>query len=269
MFFGGQLFDVRVWFSALVTFAVFSLAASAVYCLNDELDLESDRLHPEKCRRPLASGTVSVSQARQTMWLCLSGSVCAAFMLGLGRAAVFMPVLLGYLLMNVLYCVWLKQIPVVDVLTVAAGFVLRVVGGGVACGIWLSPWILLMTFVLTVFLALAKRRYEVQLSDKLGRMTRSSVRIYKLPWLDHLLCIQALLIGGLYIAYSLQPAVEERYHSHRVWITAVFVVGGLLRYLWLAARGRSMCPTTMLLHDKVLQLLIAAWLLTFGLIAYQ
>ncbi|MDE6582037.1 MAG: UbiA prenyltransferase family protein, partial [Duncaniella sp.] len=172
LFFGGRLLDSQCWLPVTLAAICFCLCSSAIYCLNDIIDAPADRLDPAKKHRPVASGEVSISAAAVT------GSVMAAA--GIVLSIVFLTagatvILLFYLALNVAYCLKIKNIPLLDVIVVALGFVLRVVIGGVVAGIWISQWIVIMVFLLSLFMALAKRRHEVVIvlnSEKdLGRLS--------------------------------------------------------------------------------------------------
>lgn len=157
LFFGGKVLDWECWRIAIPAFFAFCLMASAVYCLNDVRDVEADRIHPQKCRRPVASGAVSVATATGVMILLIAVSLAIALLL-CGDAGIKVAlVIAGYFVLNVAYCLKLKYYAIVDVFVVAFGFVLRLLCGGVAADIPLSPWIVLMTFLLALFLAFAKR----------------------------------------------------------------------------------------------------------------
>lgn len=165
LFFGGQLLNLLCWEQAILTFLAFSLMASAIYCLNDLRDIEADRKHPRKRHRPLASGKLTPNHAIILMiLLTLSSLVISLFLLGTAAIRVT-AIILSYLLLNIAYCYKLKRYAIIDVFIISFGFVLRLVAGGIACDIWLSPWIVLMTFLLALFLAFAKRRDNVVLYE--------------------------------------------------------------------------------------------------------
>lgn len=269
MFFGGRLLDIHCWFEAIVAALAFSFAASAVYCLNDIKDIEADRLHPKKCKRPLASGNISVAQG-----VCLLvASVIVSFavaIFGGGLTGGPLALLLAlYIAINVAYCYKLKQYAIIDVFIVAIGFVMRVVAGGVACDIWLSPWIVSMTFLLALFLAFAKRRDDVVLYQSGVPVTRSNTLRYNLDFLNQTLGILASITMVCYIIYTVQPDVVARMGSQYVYISAVFVLAGILRYLQLAiVDARSGSPTKVLVRDRFIQLCIFCWLSTFLIVIY-
>lgn len=267
MFFGGRLTDVGCWMQSFVTFVAFSLMASAVYCLNDIRDVEADRAHPVKCRRPLASGTVSVPVAYVLMALlvCVSLALCVVSGIGWMAAAV----LALYWLLNVAYCLKLKSYAIIDVFIVASGFVLRLVAGGLACGIWLSPWIVSLTFLLALFLAFAKRRDDVIRYEADGRVTRKNVTRYNRAFLDQVLGLIGAILIVCYIMYTVSPDVEARLGSRYVYVTSVFVLAGILRYLQLTLVDmRSGSPTALLYRDRFIQSCVACWIMVFMFILY-
>lgn len=173
MFFSGRLFDTHIWLVSLYAFISCSLASSSVYCLNDIIDASADRLHPIKRHRPIAAGRIKTIEALIIMvFLFLSSIVISYFTIGWEVAIL----ILSYMLLNIAYCLKLKQISIIDVFIVAFGFVLRVIIGGVATDITLSPWIILMTFLLTLFLAFAKRRDDVLIYDKDSTLGYGNIR---------------------------------------------------------------------------------------------
>lgn len=266
VFFGGRLFDATCWLHTIPVFIAFCIMASAIYCMNDARDADDDRRHPVKCRRPVASGAISVSQAYMLMLMLATGSFATAWIFSTETVAW---ILLAYLAINTAYSAGLKHIAIADVFIVATGFVLRVAAGGVACGIWLSPWIMCMTFLLALFLAFAKRRDDVVLHDSCGITARRSIAGYNTAFMNQTLGILATITMVCYIMYSLSPEVMQRLSSEHVYITSVFVLAALLRYLQIAlVEKRSGSPTAILLHDRFIQGCIAIWLATFALIIY-
>lgn len=267
VFFGGRFLDATYWLRAMPVFIAFCLMASAIYSLNDVRDIDDDRRHPVKCRRPVASGAISVTQAYILMILLATGSFAIAWIFASTDAVAW--ILLAYLALNVAYSAGLKHIAIADVFIIATGFVLRVAAGGVACGIWLSPWIICMTFLLTLFLAFAKRRDDVVLHDSCGIIARKSIAGYNTAFMNQTLGILATITMVCYIMYSLSPEVMQRLGSEYVYITSVFVLAGLLRYLQIAlVEKRSGSPTAILLRDRFIQGCIVIWLATFALIIY-
>lgn len=168
VFFGGGLLNTTDAIAAALAFMSFSLAASAIYCLNDIIDVEADRAHPVKCHRPIASGAISIPQAYTMMAVSMALSVMLMFLLPEGQWKTIC-VIAAYFVLNVAYCLRLKQYAIIDVCIIASGFVLRILAGGYATGVQLSKWIVLMTFLLTLFLAFAKRRDDVLKMNETGR----------------------------------------------------------------------------------------------------
>lgn len=268
LFFGGSLLDPHDIAAALIAVMAFSFMASAIYCLNDIVDVEDDRRHPVKCRRPIASGQVSVAAAYTMMAVMVALSFASASLLGGG--AVGVAAVTGvYLVLNVAYCLWLKRFAILDVCTIAAGFVLRLFAGGLAIGTELSDWIVLMTFLLTLFLSLAKRRDDVLRMNETGRAPRRNTIRYNLEFINQAITITAAVTIVCYVMYTVSPEVVRRTGTHYLYLTTVFVITGVLRYLQLTlVDNRSGDPTRLLLSDRVLQAVVALWGLAFLLIIY-
>lgn len=268
LFFGGSLTDVSDILASLLAFLAFSFTASSIYCLNDIVDVEADRQHPVKCHRPIASGEVTVAQGHLLMGImAVLGFACAS-LLGDGATWVFI-VLAAYMVLNIAYCLWLKQFAIVDVCIIAMGFVLRLLVGGEATGIALSNWIVLMTFLLTLFLSLAKRRDDVVRMNETGKAPRKNTTRYNLPFINQSITITATVTIVCYIMYTVSPEVEARIGTRHLYLTTVFVILGILRYMQLTlVDNRSGDPTKAMLRDRFLQAVVALWLLAFLLIIY-
>ncbi|MBO4871758.1 MAG: UbiA prenyltransferase family protein [Muribaculaceae bacterium] len=266
LFFDKKLTDTHVLALTLVCAIAFSLAASAVYCLNDILDREADALHPVKRMRPIASGAVSVG----TAW-CIA-AVCA--LLAIGLTAWLLPIhllwlLIGYMALNVLYSCWLKHVGLVDVLIVASFYVMRVVGGAMAGDIMASQWIVVMTFLLALFLVLGKRRDDVILQVESGKVVRRGAANYNLEFINMALTMVATITIVAYMIYTMSDDVARRFNSHYTYCTTVFVLAGILRYMQLTVvNERSGSPTQVLMRDHFIQCCLAAWIVTFLIIIY-
>lgn len=268
VFFDRRIFDTDVLGATLAAFFGFSLVSGAVYCFNDLHDREEDRLHPVKCRRPVASGRVSVAEGLILMVVLLVAGMLVAYRWGGTHAGYLCGVLAGYFFLNLFYTFGLKRFALLDVLIIAVGFVLRLLAGGIASGIRLSGWIVVMTFLLSLFLILAKRRDDVVLAAK-GITVRKSVRYYNLDFLNSVLSVLSAVILSAYLMYTLSPEVMEQYGCDYLYLTAVFVVAGILRYLQLTlVFHKSGNPVDILLKDRFTQVCVAGWLLSFGLIIY-
>lgn len=270
MFFGGSLLDPSDIRASVVTFFAFSFIASSVYCFNDIIDVEADRRHPVKCKRPIASGAISVRSAwalMALMFLLSVGMVCLldtyTHVINVGL------VILIYYILNILYCSKLKQYAIVDVCIIAFGFVLRVLAGGFATDIALSKWLVLMTFLLTLFLSFAKRRDDVLRMNETGEPPRKNTIRYNLTFINQAITITASVTLVCYIMYTVSPEVVNRFHSDLLYLTSVFVLLGLLRYIQITVVDkRSGDPTKMMLRDRFTQCVVLLWALTFLVLIY-
>lgn len=270
MFFGGSLLDPSDIRASVVTFFAFSFIASSVYCFNDIIDVEADRRHPVKCKRPIASGAISIRSAwalMALMFLLSVGTVCLldtySHVINVGL------VILIYYILNILYCSKLKQYAIVDVCIIAFGFVLRVLAGGFATDIALSKWLVLMTFLLTLFLSFAKRRDDVLRMNETGEPPRKNTIRYNLTFINQAITITASVTLVCYIMYTVSPEVVNRFHSDLLYLTSVFVLLGLLRYIQITVVDkRSGDPTKMMLRDRFTQCVVLLWALTFLVLIY-
>lgn len=269
IFFGGYLFDAAVWVQGIITFAAFSLMASSIYCLNDIKDVDADRLHPRKRLRPIASGQVSVQSAWYIFALLVIVAICIPLFCLKANPIATMLVILTYFLLNIAYCLKLKYIAIVDVFTIAAGFVLRLLAGGLAEQITLSPWIVLMTFLIALFLAFAKRRDDVIMNRRGDKVTRKNTLSYNLPFMNVTLGILASVTIVCYILYTVSPEVNYRFHTRFCYISSIFVIAAILRYLQISIVDESSGnPTKMMTTDRFIQVCAAAWILFFLFVIY-
>lgn len=242
---------------ALSGLLAFTLASAAAYLVNDLADRERDRVHPGKRLRPIASGELPAAPAvAAAALLCLAGLAIALF-LGLP----FLACLLGYLVLQGLYSSLLRRLVVLDVLAIAAGFVLRVVGGAAAIPVPASGWIVLCTLLLALFLALVKRRAEILALGGEAARHRDILASYPVPLLDLLAIATAGATLVAYALYTVAPGTVARFGSARLAFTVPFVIFGLGRYLWLARRrGEGGQPERVLLGDLATQANLAGYL---------
>ena len=272
LFFDRHLLDAGYLVPAIVVFFAFSFVASSIYCFNDVWDAELDRLHPKKCKRPVASGKISPAVAYTIMGVLLVFAfvgVAAFFRADRQAMTGVAAVLASYFVLNILYCVKLKQIALIDVFIISVGFVLRVVVGGIAAGIYISHWIILMTFLLALFLAFAKRRDDVVMYEKTGLVARKNVVRYNVQFINQVISIVATVTMVCYIMYTVSPEVVERYSSNYLYLSAIWVLLGILRYLQLTIVDmKSGSPTNVLLCDRFIHFCIVCWILTFVVIIY-
>jgi 4-hydroxybenzoate polyprenyltransferase len=262
--FSKHLFEADAVARALVACVVFCALSGATYLLNDLVDLERDRVHPLKRLRPLASGELPVPVAR---WACAAlafSGLAAALLLGgwFGLAA------LGYLALNVAYSLALKHAVILDVLSIAIGFVLRAVAGALAIEVVFSDWLLVCTILLALFLALAKRRHElVTLDDAAGH--RGILAEYSPYLLDQMIAVVTASCLTAYAFYTLAPDTIEKYRTSKLSLTIPFVIYGIFRYLYLVhRREQGGSPSDLLLADRPLLLAVGLWALAVVAIVY-
>jgi len=269
MFFAGRLTDIWMWEQCILAFIAFSLASSSLYCFNDIHDRNEDRLHAVKRRRPIASGAITLRQGYLLMGVLVVLAFCVLLLAG-GRNLWYVAGILAfYYLLNIAYSLRLKQISIVDVLIVAFGFVLRLLAGGVATGVNLSQWIVLMTFLLALFLALAKRRDDIWAYERTGVVSRTNIQFYNIPFVNTVLGALGAITVVCYIMYTVSDEVTRRFDNRYVYLTSVFVLAGVIRYLQIVLVGKEDTdPTRVLIRDRFLQICILCWLVSFFFIIY-
>lgn len=265
LFFGGAFLDGTLLLKVFLALIAFSLAASSIYILNDYLDINEDRQHPEKSKRPLAAGKISVRNAFLLQAFLLLGALTLAFWLSSKLGTI-----IGiYVIMNVLYSKWLKHVAILDVNIIAVGFVLRLLAGTAVSLIEPSIWILLITYLLALFLAIAKRRTDVILAQS-GKEVRRNIQGYNLVFIDTMLGILASIVIVSYIFYCIAPENQQRYHSKWLYLSIIFVVNGIFRYLKLALVDQSTySPTLIVLKDRFIQITMICWILLMTYLLYR
>ena len=252
-------FNETTLLNATIAFVLFSVLASAVYILNDYLDIEEDKKHPTKKNRPLASGAILPSTAN-LLFLALSSLV---FLVAFNINVELFTVLLGYFLLNVFYSLKLKHIAIVDIFIIATGFVLRLFAGSLATGTPLSMWIIIITFLLAIFLALAKRRDDVLLSLA-GKETRKNIDGYNLEFVNAAMVLMAGVVIVSYLQYTVSAEVIARIGSDKLFLTTFFVILAIFRYMQVTfVEENSGSPTKVVLKDRFIQVSILLWLISF------
>ncbi len=265
LFFAMKITDTSLLLNAVIAFIAFSLTASAIYTLNDYHDIEEDRQHPKKKDRPLASGDISKSQAIVIM--AVLGIAGFSLMALLSVKAV--GIMAAYVIMNIAYSFYLKHVAILDVVIIAIGFVLRLFIGSAVTDIPLSMWIVVMTFLLALFMALAKRRDDVLIYLNTGKKMRKVIDGYNLQFLDTAMAIMASAVIVSYTIYTTSSEVVARVHSEYLYLTSLFVILGIMRYLQVAfVLKDSGSPTKIVLKDRFIQLTLIGWVLTFAWILY-
>lgn len=255
--FSGRIGDAGAWLESFLAVAAFCAASSATYLVNDLLDREADRQHPTKRNRPIASGELGVGPAIAAAVALVAAAAVVAFALG----GWFPALLGGYLALTLLYSALLKELVFVDVLVVAAGFVLRVVGGAIAIDVPISRWLLLCAYLLALYLALGKRRAELALLGEGAGTHRVVLGHYTLPLVDQAISVVLGATVLAYTLYTLAPETVAKVGSEGLMATVPVVLYGLFRYLYLLHRhelGGS--PTRVLLIDRPLLVCVVVWL---------
>ncbi|SRR5690606_35705391 len=263
LFFTPHVIDVSNAMAVVAGILCFCAVSSSIYILNDYVDREADRQHPKKRYRPLAAGTVAVPHALTLMGLLAAGGLVGAAFLSPG----FLNILGAYAILNVLYCFWLKNLSIIDLIVISAGFVLRVDAGAELVDAPPSVWIVLCTGFLAMFLAIAKRRDDVVTA--LGETHRKSLKGYNRSFLDSALVI---VLGGVLVSYTIYTtdrAVMDSLGTERLYLTVPFVLAGVLRYLQITqVEERSGSPTRIVVTDLFLILTILGWVATFAVLIY-
>ena len=270
LFFSGNITHIDFLYKSIFAFVIFSLTASSIYILNDYKDIESDKKHPEKCNRPLASGAVSKSTAI-SIFLGLLLVIIMLITFGQeyfqSKLLKFSIIIASYFFMNIAYTIKLKHVAIVDIFIIAIGFVLRVLAGGYATGIITSRWAILLTFVLALVLAVGKRRGELINSEISGK-TRKALDGYNVQFADIVLSVAITLAIICYLMFTLTPEVQARFGS-KVFYTVLFVVFAFFRYLQQTlVYNNTESPTKIVYKDRYVQVTLLLWLTAFLLLIY-
>lgn len=266
IFFGKALTDYHSVLLTFFAFISFCFISSTTYVINDVKDIRNDRLHPVKRHRPLASGAVEIREAFWIALILFTGAMAIAIA-KLPSPCTY--ILIGYLLLNIAYSQGLKHIAILDIVCIAIGFVLRILIGGMAAQIYISPWIVITSFLLALFLALAKRRDDLLLASK-GAQVHKAIGGYSLEYVSMTMGIMASVIIVVYILYTVSPEVITKHGTDKLFISGAWVILGLLRYLQITfVKKKRGSPTWVLIKDVVLQLVIALWLGNIYVLLYH
>src|SRR5262245_24839645 len=269
--FAGLLFGMRLLVPsavarAVAAFAIFCALSGVVYLLNDILDRDTDRRHPLKARRPIASGALSVPAAATAATVIGALALAAALALGWPFALVAA----AYLALQALYSSSLKHIVIIDVLTLSLGFVLRAVAGAVAVNVEFSHWLLVCTILLALFIALNKRRHEITLLADNAATHRPILGEYSQYLLDQMIAVVTASTLISYVFYTISPETQEKFGTQWLGLTIPFPLYGIFRYLYLVHRregGGS--PSDLLLADRPLLVCVALWAIAVAAIIYR
>lgn len=266
LLFGLRLFDVTAVGRAFAAFGIFCLLSGVVYLINDIADRDTDRKHPHKARRPIASGALSVPRALTSAIVLGVVALAGAFALG----PRFFLVAASYLALLALYSGPLKHIVIIDVLTIAVGFVLRAVAGAVAVDVDISHWLLVCTILLALFISLAKRRHELLLLADGAAGHRPILGEYTPYLLDQMIAVVTASTLVAYVFYTISPETEQKFGTHWLGLTVPFPLYGIFRYLYLVhQREGGGSPADLLLTDRPLLVCVTLWALSVVLIIYH
>jgi decaprenyl-phosphate phosphoribosyltransferase len=264
-FFAGSLFNIAELQSLLIGFFAFNFVASSIYILNDYQDREIDKVHPTKKMRPIASGEINGA----TAWSLIVIFAITGLSIAGALDITFFFLISTYFAINIAYCFGLKNVPIIDLFIVASGFLLRVYSGGVIANHEITHWLSLMILLLSLFLVVAKRRDDLLIQSKTGKIIRKSSQSYNLEFINSCLTLVSAVTVVAYIMYTVSPEVTERFDSNYLFITTIFVIAGVMRYLQITfVERRSGNPTTILLKDKFILFTIISWFISFYIIIY-
>lgn len=262
--FSQNLFSPLIW-PALGAFAVFCALSGAIYLVNDLADEEKDRLHPTKRFRPIASGALPRGLAIVLAIALLAGSLVAAFAISTS----FGLVALAYGVLLIAYSIWLKHIVILDVLTVAVGFVLRAIAGAEAVGVDISGWLVICTILIALFLALGKRRQEYLTLHGAAAAHRPILAEYSEGFLDQMIAVVTASTVTAYALYTMSPETVGKFHTRLLPLTLPFVLYGIFRYLYLLYRRElGGNPSDLLLSDRALLVNTLLWMAALVVIIY-
>lgn len=265
LFFAGEIFDFKKLLQVLLGAVAFCFIASSIYILNDYRDREDDRKHPVKCKRPLASGSVSTTAALIIFFVL----VVIGFLIAWTIRDKFIFILGIYFIINLAYSFGLKSISILDIIILAIGFNLRIKAGAVITRIGLSEWIVIMVFLLAIFMAVGKRRDDVLIKLSSGADMRKSIKGYNLDFLNTLLSLVSAVIILAYFMYTMSDEVKLRLGTYRLYYTCLFVMAGIMRYLQIIfVSTDSGSPTKILYRDRFIQATLILWFASFVAILY-
>lgn len=266
LLFSKHLLDAGYFLKASLAFCIFCAISGCIYILNDLIDLEQDRKHPVKSRRPLASGRLSVRAARSALVCCgAAACIAAAFLCNTS----FVIVVALYVALQITYSLYLKHVVILDVFCIAAGFLLRVIAGAEALQVSFSTWLFICTILLSLFLALSKRRHELILLEEDAVHHRKILFEYSPDLLDQMISIVTTATVIAYILYTISAETVEKFGSDRLKYTTPFVLYGVFRYLYLIhQKNEGGSPEKVLLNDRPLLYAVVLFGVTAFVVLY-
>lgn len=265
LLFSGRAFNPESQRAAVLAFAVFCLVASAVYVINDVVDRAQDRAHPNKRRRPIASGAIGVPAALILAGVLVAAGLALAWTVNFG----VLGLTLTYLALNLVYSVWIKHVVILDVFAIAAFFVLRLLAGAAAVDVRPSVWLVLCGGLLALYLGFAKRRHEIVLLGDGSSDHRAVLSQYSTAFLDQLSVVLLAVTIVSYIMYTLESDTARQLGGETLSYSTVFVLYGVLRYLYLVHTHRDGNPAETLFTDKSLLAAVTLWVVYCAFVIYR
>ncbi len=264
--FSGNLFNPDDRILAVAAFFLFSFASSGIYIINDIADIEKDKLHPVKSKRPLSSGKLGLPAAVISAVVLCGAGIAGGFLL----KTEFGTIVLLYVVMNVVYSFWFKKMVILDVMTIAAGFVLRVVAGAVVIQVPISEWLIICTVLLSLFLGFSKRRHELTVLEEDANIHRSVLQHYSPYFLDQMIGIVTASTVMSYTLYTISDGTVQKFGTRNLIYTLPFVLYGIFRYLYLIhKKEEGGNPTRLALTDTPLLVDMVLWIIASALIIYR
>lgn len=263
--FSQNLFNLNALLVVIYAFFIFCIVSGAIYILNDIIDLPFDRVNPLKAKRPIAGGKLKVSHAKLSVYILLPLSLLFSYLLNYQ----FFIVVLSYVILQVFYSFYLKNIPILDIFAIALGSVLRVVGGTVVIDVTISSWLLVCTILLALLLALSKRRHELVSFEEDARNKRRVLGEYNTYLLDQMISVVTSSVLITYSLYTMSEETVEKFGTRDLVFTVPFVLYGIFRFLYLIYRkdlGDS--PESLLLLDRPLLIDVSLWIITVLIVIY-
>lgn len=245
-------------------FICFCLAASAIYILNDIIDRETDKLHPEKSKRPIAAGTLSIAAAAVLSAVCAVAAITCSYML-LDKFAI---VILAYIVLMVLYSVSLKQLMILDCVVISVGFSLRAMAGAIVVDVFISPWLVICTFALCLFLAFSKRRSEIAQLQENSELFRKTLGSYTPELLAHMLDVTSGLAVVCFLLYAMDERTLKLFGTNNLVYTTPFVLYCIFRFSALIQQGKYSDPVDLILKDLPFQIAFVLWVVACISIIY-
>ena len=250
--------------SAVGGFLCFCMASSATYIFNDIIDRENDRSHPEKCKRPIAAGRVSIAQGAFLAGLCVLAALFCSYLLSVS----LMVVIAAYLVLSTIYTLWLKDVMILDCIIISVGFCMRAVAGAIVVGVYISPWLIICSFTLCLFLAFGKRRSEMVMLGDDGHEYRKTLGGYSMELLDHMFDVTSGLAIMCFLLYSMDSRTEKLFGTTNLVYTSPLVMYCVFRFSALIQRGQYSGPVKIIVSDRPFQIGFVFWVVACIVIIY-